>query len=188
MEPIGKANRVPRPSFPPSPRSTHTPPPATSAPPREAPRPSEGAFGIRGAMELLRRLPRGERSQLVEVIKLTLEALNVHVSAIVDDASSREAEIDQRIAVLRREATQHEEAASVRRQEITKLEAEQEEISRVKHELSGMHEHTRPLDVSRPPSNDQPAAARQNDITPIKSPTACGRTPAAPATPHVVVR
>jgi hypothetical protein len=99
----------------------------------------------------------------VEVVKLTLECVNVQVSAIVDDASSREAEIDGRIAVLRREVTQHEEEVSVRRQEITHLEAEREGISRVKRELSGMHEHTRPLDVSKPPSNDEPAAARRDD-------------------------
>lgn len=105
-------------------------------------------------MELLNRLPRGERGLLVDVVKLTLEALNVQVSVIVDDAGNRESEIDRRIVVLRREATQHEEEASVRRQEITNLEAEREQISRVKRELTGMHEHTKALDVAKPPSND----------------------------------
>src|SRR5262249_34598447 len=164
MAAFGKANeqsstglRVPRPSYPPTPRS-HTPPPSTrsltpapipnriapapellspapapaiapTAPmapvaqvaPSPAPRQAE-AFGIRRAMELLRRLPAGERGPLLEVVKMTLEAVSVHVSSIVSDASNREGEIDRRIAVLRGEAKQHEEAASVRRNEITQLE------------------------------------------------------------------
>src|SRR5262249_40309235 len=125
MAAFGKANeqsstglRVPRPSYPPTPRS-QTPPPSTrsltpapipnriapapellsSAPaptiaptapiapvapvapvaPPPAPREAE-PFGIRRAMELLRRLPAGERGPLVEVVKMTLEALSVHVS------------------------------------------------------------------------------------------------------------
>src|SRR5690349_16032224 len=42
-------------------------PPAAHA----APRPSDDAYGIRRAIELLRRLPAGERAVLVEVVRMT---------------------------------------------------------------------------------------------------------------------
>src|SRR5215831_17638074 len=137
MEPFGKGNdhglsRVPRPSAALRPRSASTPPPPTRAPTptpiaaRPAPTPSAPpravargvvAYGIRRAMELLRPLPPGERGALVDVVKMTLESVNVKVDAIVDDASKREAEIERRMDVLRSEVAQHEGEVSVRRDE-----------------------------------------------------------------------
>jgi len=136
------------------------PSPAPAAPSPAAPeasRPSNDPYGIRRAIELLRRLPPGERALLVEVVKMTLESVNVHVATIVDDANRRETEIDRRIAVLRREVNEREEEISTRRTEIANLELEQNEISRVKQQLSAVPEHAAAPTAVKAPANGDPA-------------------------------
>ena len=117
------------------------PPPVPASPAApSAPRPSDDAYGIRRAIDLLRRLPAGERAVLVEVVRMTLESVNVPVAAIIEDADSREAEIDRRIAVLRTAVKEREEEIATRREEIANLEVEQKEIARVKQELNAARE------------------------------------------------
>lgn len=159
MDSYGKANghavngelHVPRPSFPSPPHRPSTQPPRTRPPtPPPSTRPStsrSSAYGIRRAVELLRRLPPGERAVLVDVVKMTLESLNVQVEAIVDDASRREGEIDKRIAMLREEVGEREEQIATRRDEIRQLEVEQEEIARVKEQLTAARERAERQDA-----------------------------------------
>src|SRR5262245_1226641 len=72
---------VPKPSFPPPLHRIPTPAPP-SRPPSRPPTPPPSSrpvvhhepYGIRRAVELLRRLPPGERAVLVDVVKMTLES------------------------------------------------------------------------------------------------------------------
>jgi hypothetical protein len=121
------------------------------------------AYGIRRAVELLRRLPPGERGVLVEVVKMTLESVNVHVDTIIDDASRREVEIDKRIAALKHEVSEREEQIATRRDEIQELETEQQEIALVKQQLNAAREQaerpeaeTSELLLVETPANDEP--------------------------------
>lgn len=152
---------VPKPSFPLHPRPKSTPPPLTRAMTQPAapvthtrPEPARHppSYGIARAVELLRRLPAGDRALLVEVVTMALESANVQVETIIDDATKRGAEIDARIAVLRAEVAQREEEIATRREEIASLETEQDEISQVKQQLTATREP--PMD-EKPPSNDE---------------------------------
>jgi hypothetical protein len=175
MDAYGKANghtmngelHVPRPSFPSPPRRTSPPAPPSrppTTPPSSRPSTSRAGYGIRRAVELLRRLPPGERAVLVDVVKMTLESLNVQVDTIVDDATRREGEIDKRIAMLREEVSEREEQIATRRDEIRQLEVEQEEIARVKEQLTAARERAERQDaetsehlLTEVPANEIPA-------------------------------
>ena len=150
---------VPKPSFPPPLRRIGTPAPpsriSTPAPPSRPPTPPPSSrpvvhhepYGIRRAVELLRRLPPGERAVLVDVVKMTLESLDVHVDKIVDDANRREGEIEKRIVALREEVGEREEQIATRKDEIRQLEAEQEEIARVRDQLTAARERAEGQDA-----------------------------------------
>ena len=178
------SNRVSKPALPPRPGSTPVPlsrppavpntspklsntpvagpPPVPASPaPLAAPRPSD-TYGIRRAIDLLRRLPRGERGVLVEVVRMTLESVDIQVAAIVEDASNREAEIDRRIAVLRTAVKEREEEISTRREEIANLEVEQKEIARVKQELNAAHKQAEAPKTLDAPSDHEVGAAEDD--------------------------
>jgi uncharacterized protein YqeY len=136
--------------------------PAPSSPSHEAPRRFDDDYGVRRAIELLRKLPSGERGVLVEVVRMTLESVNVHVTAIINDANNREADIDRRIGVLQGEVKQRKEEISTREDEIANLQMEQKEISRVRQELSTAHEQAAlPSAPKTLPEND--AASGEDD-------------------------
>src|SRR5262249_32710675 len=99
---------------------------------------------------------------LVEVVRMTLESVDIQVAAIVADASNREAEIDRRIAVLRTAVKEREEEISTRREEIANLEVEQKEIARVKQELNAAHEQAEAPKALDPPSDHDVGAAEDD--------------------------
>jgi hypothetical protein len=148
MDTFGKGNghaprTVPRPSYPPPTRLASSPRPRTSPPatiPSPPPLPASARrtddYGIQRAVELLRRLPPGEREKFVEVVKMTLESVNVRVESIIDDAKRRSSEIEERIAVLQQEVTDREQEIAARREEIMNLEIEHSEITGVTQQLS----------------------------------------------------
>lgn len=151
MDAFGKGNghaprTVPRPSYPPpvrlasSPKPRSTPPvtmPSPPPPPPQARRADD--YGIQRAVELLRRLPPGEREKFVEVVKMTLESVHVRVESIIDDANRRTSQIEDRIALLQQEVTDREQEIAARREEIMNLEVEHSEITGVKEQLSAVH-------------------------------------------------
>ena len=164
-----RPSSVPRPSFTPATRPRTTPPPlnrsstASGTLRTEASR-SVQTYGIRRAVELLRRLPPGDRAVLVEVVKMALESANVQVESIIEDATKRGTEIDARIAVLRLEVSQREEEISTRREEIANLETEQDEISRVKTQLTAANESPEQPIEEKAPSNDDAVVSATSDI------------------------
>src|SRR5690242_4855062 len=124
--------------------------PAKTEPPRAAP-----SYGIARAVELLRRLPPGDRAVLVDVVKMALESAQVRVESIIDDATKRGSEIDARIEVLRQEVAQREEEIATRREEIANLETEQDEITHVKDQLSAVREE--PIEEKAASNDEEPA-------------------------------
>jgi hypothetical protein len=118
---------------PPPPAATTTAPAKPSAVPQpKAPIP----YGIDRAIQLMRSLPQTQNIELVVmVIKTTLESLKVNVSDIIEDAISKERELQTRIAVLKDEIGVLEKQVELRVDEIVRLEAAHAETTSVKERL-----------------------------------------------------
>jgi hypothetical protein len=138
-------------------------------------------YGIDKAIELMRTLPSENVELVVQVVKTTLESLNVKVAAIIRDATRKQDDIQGRIKSLRAEIAEYEAEIATRREEIGTLEADFKETSMVKERLQ-MAERpaaTRsPLGATaarKPPSpTGEQAMAR-------KPPTPTGEQPRPPA-------
>jgi hypothetical protein len=85
----------------------------------------------------MRKMPKdpGSVELVVTVVKTTLEAMNVKVPTIVNDASRKQGDIEKRIDVLKKEIAEHESEISHRKKEIEGLEADHAETTEVKERL-----------------------------------------------------
>jgi len=93
-------------------------------------------FGIAEAIQLLRSLPTEQNSELiVRVVRTTLESLNVHLSDIIDDASRKQQQTEERIAAVQFQVSDLEKQLETLRQEIVGLEADLKETTDVKERL-----------------------------------------------------
>ncbi|MEQ1507104.1 MAG: hypothetical protein ABMB14_33055 [Myxococcota bacterium] len=109
----------------------YVPPPAPVK--REEPRP---AYGIQNAILLMRTVPIDQNVELVvAVIKTTLESLKVRVTDIIEDATRRQHEIETRVSDLKSEIVEYEKQILVRKDEISRLEADHAETTTVKQRL-----------------------------------------------------
>jgi hypothetical protein len=114
---------------------THLEPePPVQAAPANTPRP---AYGIGDAINLMRSLPQDLQTTdiVVQVIKRTLESAKIDVSAIIADATHKEDTIDRRIRELQAEIENFQTQIQSRSGEITRLQADLDETSRVKERL-----------------------------------------------------
>ena len=94
------------------------------------------AYGIEDAIKLMRTLPEEGNSELVvRVIKHTLESVNVHVSDIISDASTKQKALGERRTVLQQQISEHEGEIRKRREEIFRIEADLDETTNVKQRL-----------------------------------------------------
>jgi hypothetical protein len=106
---------------------------AAQAPVDDEPRPH---YGIDQAIMLMRALPVDQNVELVvQVIKTTLESLQVKVADIIHDADRKTKDLDERMANLRRAIADFEKEIETRRQEIARLEADHSETSSVRQRL-----------------------------------------------------
>ena len=93
-------------------------------------------YGIAEAILLLRSLPTDQNSELiVQVVRTTLESMNVHLSDIIDDATRKQVQTEERIAAVHGQVSDLEKQLAALRQEIGGLEAELKETSDVKERL-----------------------------------------------------
>src|SRR6266545_6088697 len=60
-------------------------------------------YGIEKAIELMRLLPADNIELVVQVVKKTLESLQIQVPSIIKDASRKQQDIEGRIDVLKKE-------------------------------------------------------------------------------------
>lgn len=99
-------------------------------------------FGIDRAIQLMRSLPIDQNPELVAmVITTTLESVDMHVSEIIDDARSRQADLEARIGSIKAKNSALEKEIELGVEEIVKLEASLAETLSVKERLEAAHNH-----------------------------------------------
>jgi predicted nucleic acid-binding Zn-ribbon protein len=100
-------------------------------------------FGIDRAIQLMRSLPTEQNPELVAmVITSTLESLDMHVSEIIEDARSRQADLEARIGTIKARNGALEKEIEQGVDEIVKLEATLAETLSVKERLELAHNHS----------------------------------------------
>ena len=114
--------------------SAPTKPAATSTPPKR--------YGIDRAIQLMRALPTEQNPELVAmVITTTLASVDMNVSEIIEDAKTRQADLEARIAGIKAKNTALEKEIELGVDEIVKLEATLAETLSVKERLESAHTH-----------------------------------------------
>jgi hypothetical protein len=108
-------------------------PPVQAAPPSGPP----PAYGIADAINLMRSLPQDLQTTdiVVQVIKRTLESAKIDVAAIIADATHKEDMIEKRIRELQSQIENYQHEIETRSGEISRLQGDLEETSRVKERL-----------------------------------------------------
>ncbi|MFO0573535.1 MAG: hypothetical protein U1A78_06035 [Polyangia bacterium] len=102
------------------------PPGAAGEPPR---------YTIQQAIELWRSLPEGSSELVGQVVKRTLESMNIRVETIVQDAVRKQVDLQGRINRLSKELLDLEHELTQRRAELLQLEVEYRETTLVKERL-----------------------------------------------------
>jgi hypothetical protein len=164
---------VAKPAPAPAPAAAHAPKPAAAAPaPAAASKEQHPDYGINKAIELMRLLPDENVELIVRVVKTTLESTNINVASIVKDASRKQAQIEARVDVLKKEIAGHEAEISTRRSEIATLEADHKETSMVKDRLQLAEKLTAHREEPRAPVVAQrPASPTGGPVVPRPDPT-----------------
>jgi predicted nucleic acid-binding Zn-ribbon protein len=99
-------------------------------------------YGIERAIQLMRSLPTEQNPELVAmVITSTLESLDMHVTEIIEDARSRQADLEARIGTIKARNSALEKEIEQGVDEIVKLEATLAETLSVKERLELAHNH-----------------------------------------------
>jgi chromosome segregation ATPase len=118
------------------------------------------AYGIENAIQLMRALPVDQNVELVvAVIKGTLESLKVKVSDIIEDASRKEKDLENRVSNLKQQISEFEKEIQQRRDEIGRLEADHAETSSVKGRLQ-LAERSQKAQTPTPPTPTATATAK----------------------------
>ena len=109
--------------------------PAKAAPVEDETRP---VYGIEQAIQLMRAMPPSSEQNgelVVAVIKTTLESLKVKVADIIEDATKKQHDLEQRVSNLKSAIADFEKEIQQRKDEIARLEADHAETSSVKSRL-----------------------------------------------------
>lgn len=116
-------------------------------------------FGIQKAIELMRDLPQQNVELVVQVVKKTLESMEVDVATIIDDAKSKQAKIQGRIKGLEEEIAEFKEEIAAREEEITALKSDFAETRQVRERLEMAQKGISPKsDVVAPPTGRAPTS------------------------------
>jgi hypothetical protein len=100
-------------------------------------------FGIERAIQLMRSLPTAENPDLVAlVITRTLTAVDMKVSDIIEDATSRQSDLAAKIGSLKASCSKLETEIELGVDEIVKLEAFLAEATSVMERLELVHSTT----------------------------------------------
>jgi septal ring factor EnvC (AmiA/AmiB activator) len=93
-------------------------------------------YGIQEAIQLLRGLPVEQNTELVvRVVRATLASLNVKLADIIEDASRKQKNTQERIASEHGKVAELEKQLAEHRREIASLEADLKETTTVKDRL-----------------------------------------------------
>ena len=119
--------------------------PPVGTPPSSKPGPGtppSKRYGIDRAIALMRSLPTEQNPELVAmVITSTLESLELSVIDIIEDARSRQADLESRIGTIKAKNSALEKEIELGVDEIVKLEATLAETLSVKERLELAHHH-----------------------------------------------
>jgi hypothetical protein len=119
-------------------------PTKAAASPNTSPTPPK-RYGIDRAIQLMRSLPTEQNPELVAmVITSTLESLDMNVTDIIDDAKSRQADLEARIGAIKARNSELEKQIETGVDEIVALEASLAETLSVKERLELAHNHPAP--------------------------------------------
>lgn len=100
-----------------------------------------GRYGIDRAIQLMRSLPTDQNPELVAmVITNTLESLDMKVAEIIEDARSRQTDLETRIGVIKAKNSLLE-GIELGVDGIVELEASLAEAMSVKERLELAHDH-----------------------------------------------
>lgn len=109
-------------------------------------------YGIDQAIQLMRSLPVDQNTSLVvQVIKTTLESLQVRVPDIIADASRKQADLEKRVENLSKEISDFEKEIAQRKEEIARLEEDHRETTRAKERLELAEKGGESKDVKKSP-------------------------------------
>ena len=104
--------------------------------------PANKPYGIDRAIELMRSLQAERDPELVAmVIRTTLESVDTKVTDIVEEARSRQAALEARIAVIKARNSALEKEIDLGVDEIVQLEASLAELVSVTERLDLAHGH-----------------------------------------------
>jgi hypothetical protein len=111
-------------------------PEAAGAPPPPSLVKTGPRFGISDAIALLRGLPADEKGDLVvRVVRATLASFDVHLPAIIEDATRRQKAASERIAAIHGQMAELDRQLENHRREISALEADLKETTSVRERL-----------------------------------------------------
>lgn len=128
--------------------------PAAPAPPAEA----SVAYGIDKAIELMRQLPSENVELVVQVVKTTLESIQVKVATIIQDGNRKLATIEGRIGTLKGEIAELDSEIAKRKQTISELETDHRETTTVKERLVLAEKLSREIEAKTAVRSSAPSA------------------------------
>ncbi|NOX43468.1 MAG: hypothetical protein GXP19_07020 [Gammaproteobacteria bacterium] len=107
-------------------------------------------YGIQDAIELMRQLPNVNTDIVISVVIKTLESANIQVSEIICDAGERETRIENRSVELISKIEQLDIQITELNEEITHLNADFEETTKVKSLLEASLKQDKPKKEKEP--------------------------------------
>ena len=142
-------------------------------------------YGIDDAIKLMRSLPVEENVDLVvRVMKTTLESLKVRIGEIIEDATKRQDILKRKITDYQMQIAQFEREIEARKHEITRLDEELLETTRVKDRLQAAE--LMPLTPQQPSAAPKDPGA--HSITRSAPPLPLGRSKPVPPPPDTPKR
>lgn len=121
--------------------------------------PQQSSYGIDHLVRLMRELPNGNVELVVRVLKKTLESVSISVPGLIQQASQRETELEERMAGHRRAISALEDEIASKKRAIEELEATYKEVTVVKERLNLALslEQEQQVKVSGAPASAQPS-------------------------------
>ncbi len=133
--------------------------------PQQKPK-SGGEYGIQDAIELMRELPDVNTEIVISVVIKTLGSANIQVAEIIADAQKRETRIENRSVELIKNIEQLEVQIAGLTEEITHLNSDFEETSKVKNllEASLGQKKSKSKKTAKEAANVEAVSTAANDV------------------------
>ena len=114
---------------------TPPPPKPRGRTPRPPPPSEPLLYDVDQMIALMRRLPDGDVATAMRALRATLASVGVSLPPVIEDAQRRQADLEDRIALLEREIDERNQEVEQRMQELARLDADFAETSLVRERL-----------------------------------------------------